>query len=409
LRDDKEIAFDFRDGVLRFMATVPAVGSQGFTIEPGAATQSVTAATGHIVEKCMIENEFILLECDCKHLIKRLVWKETGAVIMENATDLLSVQRDNGSFQIESLFGDEIPVSVGDISIIEFEPSAIAQRLILKGSLPQIAAVGEAGFLAWEAEFEVRAGKPALYVQLRIDWQGEASRVRFNLSTNIKSFDGIYEIPFGTVHRSAYRERRTAKGEWPAHRFVAIEDQAHGLVLINTGAAGVEISGGRISSTIVRAPKTEYVGMVADDTSSQHGQHTFNFALLPYSGNWYNAEVVQLAQEVNESYRAVVYRNERPQPPAINSWMKLSPDTVVLSAVKASVQSTDELVVRLYETAGNSTQSELWIHGAKQAWKSDLREESRYESLSLNNGIIKIPMQPFEIVTVKVTREAPTL
>jgi len=406
LLDDQEVAFDIQDGLLRFMATMPAMGSQVFTIEPGAATQ----AANHPVETCMIENEFILVECDAKHLIKRLVWKATGAALLENASDLLSVQRDNGSFQIEALFGDEIPASVGSVSIIACEPSAIAQRLIIKGAFPPIAAVGEAGFLNWEAELEVRKGKPVLYVQLRIDWQGEASRLRFNLATNIQSFAGIYEIPFGTVQRTPYRERKTAKGEWPAHRFVAIEDQGngedqrHGLALINTGAAGVEVSGGRISSTILRAPKVEYAGMIVDDTSSQHGQHTFNFVLQPYAGHWSDSGVVQMAQEANEANRAIVYHNARPQPLAVVSRMKLSPGSVILSAVKAAEDGTDELVVRLYETAGKSTVAALWIHGAKQAWKSDLKEDSRDESLICSNETIEIPLQPYEIVTIKVSQ-----
>jgi len=404
LLDDQEVAFETKDGLLRFMATMPAMGSQVFTLKPGATPITATVVAPHKVENFVIENEFILVECDSRHIIKRLVWKETGAVILENATDLLSVQRDNGSFQIEALFGDEIPASVGTITITACDRSAIAQRLIIKGTFPEIAAVGEAGFLNWEAELEVRPGKPALYLQLHIDWQGEASRLRFNLATNIKSCAGIYEIPFGTVERTPYRERKTAKGEWPAHRFVAVEDQSYGLALINTGAAGVEVSGGRISTTIVRAPKSEYAGMIVDDTSSQHGQHTFDFVLRPYAGHWYDAGVVQLAQEVHEQNRSVVYHNEGPQPPAVVSWIKLSPGSVILSAVKAAENGTDELVVRLYETAGKSTVSELWIYGAQQAWKSDLKETLRDESLICSRETIQIPFKPFEIVTLKVSR-----
>ncbi len=401
---DQPVAFDIRDGLVRFMATLPAMGSQIFTIEPDTVTVAATVAASPPVENGIIENEFILLECDSKHIIKRLVWKATGAVLAENLTDLLSVQRDNGSFQIEALFGDEIPAVVGTVAIIACAPSAIAQRLIIQGSFPQIAGVGEAGFLHWEAEFEVRQDKPALYLQLRIQWHGEASRLRFNLATKIKSFYGIYEIPFGTVQRTAYRERKTAKGEWPAHRFVAVEDQQHGLALINTGAAGVEVSGGRISSTILRAPKSEYAGMIVDDTSSQHGQHTFNFALLPYAGHWYDGGVVELAQEVNERNRSALYYNQGPKPPAVASWMTLTPGTVVLSAVKASADDRDELIVRLYESAGQSTVAALWIHGAQGAWKSDLKEESRHAVLNCSNETIQIPFGPFEIVTIKVSR-----
>jgi alpha-mannosidase len=401
LHADQEVAFDMRDGFVRVMATTPAMGSQLFTLEPGAAAE----APSHLVECGTIENEYILVECDSRHVIKRLVWKATGAILLENATDLLSVQRDRGSFQIEDLQGDEIPATVGKIWIEACEPSAIVQRLIIKGVFPHLMAIGDAGFLNWEAELELRTGKPALSVQLRIDWQGEASRLRFNLATHIKSFDGIFEIPFGTVHRGSYRERGTAKGEWPAQRFVAVEDQSHGLALINTGAAGVEVSGGRISTTILRAPKSEYAGMVVDDTSSQHGHYTFDFVVQPYSGRWSENGVVQMAQEANEKLRAFVYPHAKPQPPLTASWMQLLPSSAVLSAVKAPEERADELIVRVYETAGESIVAELWIRGAQQAWKSDLQEEARYEALRCSNETITIPLQPYEIVTIKVGRE----
>ena len=64
LLDDQEVAFDIQDGLLRFMATMPAMGSQVFTIEPGAATQ----AANHPVETCMIENEFILMALEVTQL-----------------------------------------------------------------------------------------------------------------------------------------------------------------------------------------------------------------------------------------------------------------------------------------------------------------------------------------------------
>ncbi|KGE18760.1 glycoside hydrolase family 38 C-terminal domain-containing protein [Paenibacillus wynnii] len=394
------VPFDLKEGQLRLLAETPPMGSSILTLEYGVTDEE----RGIKVDEGMIENEYIRLECDSKYMIKRLVWKETGTTLIENVGDLLSVQRDKGSFQIEELVGEPIPANISTIEITQYEATLLGQRLVLKGEFPELPEVGAKGFLTWEAEFELIQGKPALDVKFNLNWQGEGSRLRFNLPTKLDSSIGIYEIPFGTVHRKSYRVRGTAQGEWPAHRFVAIEDQHHGIALINTGAAGVEVSSGTMSTTILRAPQTEYAGMVIDKTSSQHGNHSFDFVIVPYSGTWSDASVLQLAQETNEKLTSMVYHQEIPEQAAITSWMSLSPSNVVLSAVKTPETGTDGMLIRVYESAGITTKAELWVKGAKQAWKSNLREEKTEDALSFIDGKIVLELQPFEILTLYILR-----
>jgi alpha-mannosidase len=400
---DSRSLFDVKDGHLRVLTHVPAMGAARLTIEPGPGR--IREAVGRLVEQTHIENEYLILECDRSSLITRLIWKETGHSIVENASDLLIVQRDHGSFQIEEPRDAEIPASMGKVELVQYEATDVGQRIVLRGVFPGIQGVGAAGFLSWEAELELRKGKPALNVGFRVNWQGEASRLRFNLTSTIDSSEGIYEIPFGTVKRKPSGMRRTAKGEWPAHRFVAIEDGEHGLALINNGAAGVEVVGGRISTTLLRAPKSEYAGMVPDDTSSQHGEHAFEFVVAPYSGKWENSAVVTLAQEANSPLRHIFYPNAILEPPAVRSWIALSPCHVVLSAVKASSHEAGELIIRMYETAGKPAAARLWVKGARRAWRTSVREEPEGSELSCTDENIEVPLSPFEICTLRVCNQ----
>ena len=275
----------------------------------------------------------------------------------------------------------------------------------MKGSAPSIPTVGNAGFLTWEAEFELRIGKPYINLNLKLNWFGEASRVRLNLTTTVDSSEGIYEIPFGTVRRNPYRIQGTSRGEWPAHRFVALENQQHGLALINTGAAGVEVLAGKISTTVIRAPKTDHIGMLIDDTSSQHGQHHFEFGIVPYQGSWADSTLVQAAQEINEKLRSAVISEPVVQGVDVKSWVTLSPSQVVLSAIKRAENGSDELIVRMYETTGHSCTAELFVYGAQEAWKSNLLEQSG-EPLDYIDSVIKVPFASYEIVTVRIRRSA---
>ncbi|MCC2684353.1 MAG: alpha-mannosidase [Paenibacillaceae bacterium] len=396
------VLFDVKDGYLRVLTHVPAMGVTSLTIDPDPGRCGEAAA--HIVDEARIENEYLILECDRGSLVKRLIWKETGKSIIENASDWLIVQRDQGSFQIEEPRDAEIPASMGKVEVVQYEATAIGQRIVLRGTFPGIPDVGAAGFLSWEAKLELCKGKPALDVGFRLGWSGEASRLRFNLTSTIDSSEGIYEIPFGTVKRKPSGMRRTGRGEWPAHRFVVIEDGEHGLALINQGAAGVEVVGGRISTTLLRAPKSEYAGMVPDDTSSQHGEHAFEFVIAPYSGKWEDSAVMRLAQEANSPLRPVVCPAELRELPSVHSWLALSPSRVVLSAVKASDRVAGELIVRMYETAGQPATARLWVKGAKRAWRTSVREELEGPELSCTDEIVDVQIQPFEICTLRVCR-----
>jgi alpha-mannosidase len=250
-----------------------------------------------------LENESLRLDFDSVNGIAKLVWKPTGRVLMENAGDWLVAQSDDGSFQIENPNGPEVAVSSGAICI-QTSQSPLGQKVRLFGLLPRLAWAGADSLLDWHADFTLPTGSPAVHLALRLDWRGEKTRVRLTLPTEIDSSTGIYEVPFGVVRRKPYSPRTNAKGEWPAHRFVALEDHSHGIALINTGVGGVEVSGGRIYTTLLRAPRAEYAGMVTDGTSSQHGTHDYTFAIQPYAGSWADADVVRTAQALNNPLRA---------------------------------------------------------------------------------------------------------
>jgi len=239
-------------------------------------------------------------------------------------------------------------------------------------------------------------------LQLGLDWRGEATRVRLTLPSQIDSASGIYEIPFGVVSRKPYSPRTNAKGEWPAHRFVALEDGKHGLALVNTGVAGVEISGGTIYTTLLRAPKAVYVGMERDETSSQHGHHDYTFSIVPYSGSWADAGVAKFAQELNSPLLTALRGAEIC---SSASFLTLEPANVVLSSIKAAQDDPGQLIARVYETAGRETDAVLTMPTARQVISCDLREIPG-EEVAAPRGELRFALKPFEIRSFRLIRHA---
>jgi alpha-mannosidase len=237
---------------------------------------------------------------------------------------------------------------------------------------------------------------------MKLNWQGEASRIRLGVSTGFDSSTGIFEVPFGAVKRTPYHSRRTAKGEWPAHRWVAVEENGAGVAVINTGSASAEVAGGSIRTTLLRAPVVEYAGMIPDETSSQHGRHEFAFSFLAYNGNWPGAAAVELGQEVNTPVQCFAL----PTGPldGIDEIILLDPPTVVLSGVKIpDDDAQDEVVVRVYEAVGQPVKARLSVKGAEKAWRSDLVER-KGEAIEVDDGVIAFGLKPFEIGTIRLRK-----
>jgi alpha-mannosidase len=284
----------------------------------------------------------------------------------------------------------------------------VASLLMIKGCFPlpttsgwwRVPWLGPGSGLDWTLELLLRPDSPRIDLSLKLAWKGESSRIRLRIATTILSADALYEVPFGTVRRVPYGQLTTAKGVWPANRFVLVENGAHGLALVNTGAHGVEATAGTLWTTLLRAPAKEYAGMVPDDTSSQHGQHQYLFALVPFQGPWQESAVLRSAQELNSPLRL-----EESAWPATASLFELEGlSTVVLSCLKLADDRKGDLVVRLYETAGRSGDARMYVRGLQEVWKTDLREE-RGPRLTCRDSRFSYSFSPFEIATFLLRRE----
>jgi alpha-mannosidase len=273
----------------------------------------------------------------------------------------------------------------------------------MSGAFPALSWAGPGSRLNWEIDLTLRPGKPRLDVEVRIDWVGEASRVRLRLPTNIDSAEGIYEIPFGLVRRKPYGVRDTCRGQWPAHRFVAIEDESGGIAVANAGTIGAEVLGGTVWYTLFRAPSADWFGLQRDETSSQHGRHAYRFSVVPYSGALEDSPVFAAAQELNNPLLARAADGGGAAEQG-RSLMALSPSTCLLSAVKGPEDGCpNEMIVRLYESAGRQTTAVLTVAGLQAAWRSDLRE-AKGEPLACRGEALELVLGPFEICTVRVDR-----
>lgn len=364
------------------------------------AGKETARTVGETADCCCIQNEYHQLSVD-PTTGALTVCLEDGTILVEQADDYLVAQEDVGGFQIESPVGGEVFACGNSVKVSPVLRDAMGEKITISGEFPSMQWNRGENRLKWRADFSVEYGNPGIRFRLTLDWAGEGTRIRLNFPTTIDRADAVYEVPFGTVKRSAYRPRPTAKGEWPAQRFVTLEDEEKGLALLNTGVAGVEVSGKTLSTTLIRA---YYPGPMAwvppTSETSQHGIQTFDFMIVPYRGGWSAAGVGRLAQELNVP---PVFVEKRSMQAASVSLMSVEPANIVVSAVKPANDGSGEIILRIYENEGRETEGHVYVNGAIRANLCSITEEIQ-TAIQCSDGQIVVRLKPFEIQSIRIRR-----
>jgi alpha-mannosidase len=87
------------------------------------------------------------------------------------------------------------------------------------------------------------------------------------------------------------------------------------------------------------------------------------------------------------------------------AFLQLNHPNVMVEAVKKAEEG-DDLIVRLYETAGTRVQAELRPgFEVREAWQSDLMER-KLEAIPVDDGEIVLTFAPFDILTLRLSISA---
>jgi len=206
-----------------------------------------------------------------------------------------------------------------------------------------------------------------------------------------------YEIPYGTIDRATTRNNSWEKAQFevPAMRWADLGDGKHGMSLLNQTKYGYDAVGNLLRLTLLRSPKWP-------DPDADMGHHHFHYALYPHAGTWKDALTVRHGWEYDYPLQAVVTTAHAGMLPAEHSFVSVAPENVVLTAVKKA-EDADGLILRVYEWAGKDATVEFHVPpGAKSATVTNLMETPEGQPLAIEGDVVKAPIYPYEILTVRV-------
>lgn len=240
-------------------------------------------------------------------------------------------------------------------------------------------------------------GADQVVVDNDVDWHETHELLKAAFPLAASSSEATYEIPFGSIQRPTTRNNswEKAKYEVPAQRWADLGDGQRGFSLINDCKFGYDARGNVLRLTLLRSPTWP-------DPNADRGHQHFSYALYPHAGTWKQAMTVRHGFDFNYKLSAEQVESHTGDMPARHSFVSVTPDNVVMTAMKKA-EDSNALVFHLYEWAGKSGNITISLPpGATGATETNLLEQPEGPALSVAGNKVTVPVHPYEIVAVKV-------
>jgi alpha-mannosidase len=236
-----------------------------------------------------------------------------------------------------------------------------------------------------------------------IDWHESHVLLKAAFPLAVTSKFATYEIPYGTIERPTTRNNSSEKAQFevPALRWADLsgkqgpDGKVFGLSVLNEDKYGYDAVGNVLRLTLLRSPKWP-------DPDADMGHQHFHYALYPHAGTWKEALTMRRGWEYDYPLQAVVTTAHPGSLPAEHSFASVGPENVVLTAVKKA-EDANALIFRAYEWAGRETTAEFRVPpGATGSTVTNLMEKPEGAPLSVTGEVVRVPIHPYEILTVRV-------
>jgi alpha-mannosidase len=246
-------------------------------------------------------------------------------------------------------------------------------------------------------EIQLEAGSDQAVVVNDIDWHETHVLLKAAFPLSATNPFATYEIPFGTIQRPTTRNNSWEKAQFEvgAQRWADLGNAQHGFSLINESKYGYDGVGNLLRLSLLRSP-------VWPDPNADRGHHHFRYALYPHAGEWKQAMTVRHGYDFNYPLRAMQVEAHTGSLSAEHSFVAISADNVVLTAMKKA-EDSHALVFHFYEWAGKGGSAELRVPpGATAAVETNLMEKPEGAPLPLKADAVTVHFRPYEIVAVRV-------
>jgi alpha-mannosidase len=226
---------------------------------------------------------------------------------------------------------------------------------------------------------------------VQMNWQERNLMIKAAFPAAAKNSTAVFEIPYGVISRPVDGT------EVPALKWIDLTDESgtYGLSLLNDCKYGFDVKGSVMRISLVR-------GATDPDPEADRGEHELLYSLYPHAGGWKEALAFRRGFELNNPLIARAGMVHSGRWPAAQSFLRVEPGNVVLSAVKKeSGYFSRATVLRVYEIFGQEAEVSIDFPGPVEVTETDLIERP-LAGIDTDGKILRFRIKPFEIRTFRV-------
>lgn len=379
---------------LIFSADVPSTGFAVYSIKPAGKI-----STGKSEEANMIENSRYRLRVDEYGDIESIFDKQAGRELVADGRRVGLVVFDDcyspawPAWEIQKATLDKKPLPVHDGVEISVDKSKLRSTLTIKKRY------GESGIVQ---RIHLYEGSLSYRIDLEneVDWRSENSLLKAEFPLTVSNSEATYDIGLGSVKRGNNRDNSF---EVYSHEWTDLTDRdgSYGVTILNDSRYGWDKpDDNTLRLSLLYSPKCDrsYTYQARQDM----GHHIFTYSIVGHEGRLDEVAAVQRSTMLNSKVKTFRTSKHRGDLGRTFSFVSSDNDRVLVRALKRA-EVSDEYVVRVYETGGNSQQT------ASLTFASDILEAVEADGTEKATGMAKfsgnklsVSIKPYSVKTYKI-------
>jgi alpha-mannosidase len=312
--------------------------------------------------------------------------------LIPSTSQAMFVLRQDTPAEYDAWDIDATDANAPSIPLLATAPPVIVESTPLRTTI-------ECGFATdasrFTVRFSLRAGSSQLDISVDADWHEQERRLQWVLPTDLRALHAVCGTQFGHVTRARHANTSwdVARFEVCAHRYVAVSEPSFGAAILADGPRGYDIRGDELQLTVLRSPKFP-------DPEADLGHQHLQWSVSLLDGDPIANGIENMAALMAHPVRIL---DGVPRVPA--SVISLDVPGALISAVKPADDGSDDIIVRIWETRGGRTNGVLTIDGITAAQSCNALEDAGTPLNVSTEGTVAIELQPFEIMTLRITQD----
>jgi len=371
------------DGVSRTVSDIPAFG---WKVVAPAAAKGLTRVEGHTAE-----NDFFRMTLD-----------EEGNMILFDKKNQRSVFAEGQTGNVIEAFED-FPRAYDDWELTNYYKQKKWKTELV--SVEPVFDGDRAGFFVKrtfshstiEQKIWLYDAIAKIDVENTLDWHDHHVVLKAAFPTDVNTNTVTCEVQFGSVERPTHQNTSwdAAKFEVCAQKWADLSDNGYGLSILNDCKYGYNAEGSTLKLTMLKC------GTYPNPEADQ-GIHEFTYTIYPHAGALREADTVKESYLLNLPLLTVPCEGGDGKLASEYSFLSCDKENMVTETLKKAYDDK-AVIFRSYESANKRTEATFTPGFAcKKAYLCDMMENELFE-LPLVDGKLTVTVNPFEIVTLKLT------